>query len=502
MVISKGGYIVKFTVIQDDILNVRADALVVNLFEGVTIPGGATGAVDKACQGLISSVIAQGEFKGKLNEVLVLYPQGLQAKKLVLVGLGEAEKFCVEKVRQVSATAIKAAAKGKVISVATVVHGAGVGSLETEAAATAVAEGTKLAMYRYEELKSKKSEVELNEVYIVDQAECRQAAIAAGVKKGEILASATNLARTLVNAPGNHMTPTHMADAARKISTESNLKCTILESKDMGSLGMGALLGVAQGTAQPPKLIVLSYEGNPGGETLAIVGKGLTFDSGGISIKPSENMHLMKDDMAGGAAVLGAMQAIGLLKPKANVLGIVAASENMPSGTALKPGDVIRAMNGKTIEIISTDAEGRLILADAVAYAVSLGANQVVDVATLTGACGVALGQVYSAIVANNDKLVAEIKAAADVSGERFWLMPNHDDYKELIKSPVADLKNSGGRLGGVMTGGLFIGEFVGNTPWAHLDIAPQAYTESEKHYQPKGATGVATRTLVALACK
>lgn len=488
-------------VITGDILNIAADAVVVGVVEGAQLNGAANG-FDQACDALISNVIAQGEFKAKLNETITLYPVGLAAKKLVLVGLGEAEKLTIERLRQAAGSAIKTAVKGKPVIVATVVHGVGINGIESRIAAEALAEGMTLALYRYEELKSKKTECTLQEVIVVAQECCDKEAVEAGIKKGQTLAQATNLARDLVNAPGNYMTPTHMAEVAVQIARETGMKCTILERADMEQLGMGALLGVAQGSAQPPKMIVLHHEGNPGGETLALVGKGLTFDSGGISLKPGEGMWLMKDDMAGGAAVIGAMKAIGQLKPKANVLGIVAASENLPSGTALKPGDVIRAMTGKTIEIISTDAEGRLILADAVAYAVKLGASKVVDVATLTGACGVALGNVYSAIVANNNDLVAEIKAASAVSGERFWQMPNDDDYKELIKSPVADVKNSGGRMGGVMTGGLFIGEFVGDTPWAHLDIAPQAYTESEKPCQPKGATGVATRTLVALACK
>lgn len=491
----------KVSVFQGDITEVRADAVIVNLFEGVTTPQGAAGAVDKACGGIISRVIAEGEFKGKLNETVVLYPQGIAARKLVVVGLGHPDKFDIEKVRQVSGSAVKAAARGDVKIIATIVHGAG-SPLDVQAAASAVAEGALLATYSYDAMKSKKQEKQLIELVVVERAACKIEDVERGVNIGEVIAQATNLARDLVNAPANHMTPTHMAEVAISIARETGLKCDILEKADMERLSMGALLGVAAGSAQPPKLIVLRHEGNPGGETVAFVGKGLTFDSGGISIKPAEGMHLMKDDMAGGAAVLGAMLAIGKLKLAANVLGIVAATENMPSGNALKPGDVITAMNGKTIEIISTDAEGRLILADAVAYAVTLGAKKIVDIATLTGACGVALGTVYSAIVANSDKLVAEIQAAAALSGERFWQMPGDDDYKELIKSPVADLKNSGGRLGGVMTGGLFIGEFVGDTPWAHLDIAPTAFTESERHYQPKGATGVATRTLVAMVGK
>jgi len=493
----------KLRIEHQDITNVTADAMIVNLFEGVTELTGAAGALDAKLNGAIKDLIANGEVKGKLNEVTVLYPQGLNVRKVVLVGLGSVDKLTTEKVRQAAGSAIKAAAKGKVATIATTVHGAGTAALDVAQCAQAVVEGSLLAMYRYDRLKSESTPVLLEEVILVEQAECKLCGFKEGVSRGEALANATMVARDLVNAPGNYMTPTNMAEMAMQIAKETGLQCSILEKSDMEKLGMGALLGVAQGSVQPPKMIVLKHEGEPGGETLALVGKGLTFDSGGISLKPGENMHMMKNDMGGGGAVLGAMHAIGTLKPKKNVLGIVACTENMPSGSALKPGDVISAMTGKTIEILNTDAEGRLILADAVAYANSLGAKRIVDVATLTGACGVALGpNIYSAIVANDDALVADVKSAASLTGERYWQMPGDDDYKELIKSPIADIKNTGGRLGGVMTGGLFIGEFVGNTPWAHLDIAPTCWTDADKPYQPKGATGVAVRTLAELACK
>jgi len=490
----------KVKVSGESLVSFVADAVVVTAFEGVAALDGAAEAIDKASNGLISSVMASGEFKAKLNEVIVLYPMGLHLRKIVVVGLGKAEKLDVESLRQAGASGVKAAVRGKVSTVATGLHGVSTQGIRVEDAVAAFTEGAILGTYTYEAMKSKPEDRGPVELVVVDDDANRAPCVEKGVERGRALAEATNLARDLVNAPANHMTPTHMAATATKIAAEAGLSCEILEQGDMERLGMGALLGVAKGSMEPPKLIVLRYEGNPGQETLAIVGKGITFDSGGISIKPAEGMHLMKDDMAGGAAVLGAMQAIGRLKPKVNVLGIVAATENMPAGNALKPGDVITAMTGKTIEIISTDAEGRLILADAVAYAVKLGATKVVDIATLTGACGVALGHVYSALLSNCDVLATELKNAADLSGERFWPMPNHDEYREMIKSPVADIKNSGGRLGGVMTGGLFIGEFVSGKPWVHLDIAPTAYVETEKHYQPKGATGVATRTLIYMA--
>jgi len=480
--------------------DVAADAIIVGVYEGnVPLTAEAAG-VDALCGGLLAQLVEKGEITGKLNEVVTLFPPSQSVRKVVAVGLGAANKLDVEKLRQAAANGLKAAAKGKTKTIAAHVLGAGASPIALQDAAAALVEGAVLATYSYDALKSKPEEKALAELILLCAGPEAMCTIEQGTKRGLAVATATNLARDLVNAPANHMTPTHMADVAAKIAAECSLQCDILERSDMERLGMGALLGVARGSAEPPKLIVLRYEGNPGGETMAFVGKGLTFDSGGISIKPAEGMHLMKDDMAGGAAVLGAMQAIGRLKPKVNILGIVPATENMPASNALKPGDVITAMTGKTIEIISTDAEGRLILADAVAYADTLGATKIVDVATLTGACGVALGHAYSAIITNCDQLAAEFQAAAATTGERYWPMPNHDEYREMIKSQVADIKNSGGRMGGVMTGGLFIGEFVGKAAWAHLDIAPTAFTESEKHYQPKGATGVATRTLTALA--
>ena len=490
----------KVSVSNVELANAPVDAVIVSVLEGATSLEGPAASVDRATGGMISQLLASGDFKGKLNEVIAFYPQGLLMRKVVVVGLGCAKKITVEGLRQVAANSVKAAIKGKVTTIASALHGAGLTGITAQDAAAAIAEGALLGLYSYEAMKSKREDKHLAELMLAAEEPSLGSELEQGLRRGLALAEATNMVRDLVNAPANHMTPTNMADKALKIASDTGMSCEILERADMENLGMGALLGVAKGSSEAPKLIVLNYQGNPGGETMAFVGKGLTFDSGGISIKPADGMHLMKDDMAGGAAVLGAMMAIGQLKPKVNILGIVPATENMPAGNALKPGDVITAMTGKTIEIISTDAEGRLILADAVAYAVKLGAKKIIDIATLTGACGIALAHVYSAMITNCDSLAAEFKTAADRAGERYWPMPNHDEYREMIKSPVADIKNSGGRMGGVMTGGLFIGEFVGTTPWVHLDIAPTAYTESEKHYQQKGATGVATRTLISLA--
>ncbi len=509
---------IKVSAVHGDITTIEADAVIVNLFEGVTTPGGGTGAVDQALGGAISRLITQGEVKGELGKTATILcgnagggsgSGGLAAHKVIVVGLGPAGSFNLERVRKAAGSAWRAAtASGKVKTVATILHGAGIGGLDPAQCARAVAEGSALAAYTFQAFKSKPSLSTAGELVIVERDRGKLASIQEGVARGLLMADATNFARDMVNTPANHMTPTHMAAAATTMAREVGLECTVLEKADMERLGMGVLLGVAQGSVQPPKLIVLRYKGSGSGDggnhgLLALVGKGLTFDSGGISLKNRDGMEAMKDDMAGGAAVIAAMKAIAQLKPAADVAGIVPCTENLPSGSALKPGDVVQAMNGKTVEIISTDAEGRLILADAVAYAVSLGASTIVDVATLTGACGVALGSgLYSGLISTCDSLVEAIHAAGVAAGEHYWRLPSDDEYKEQLKSPVADLKNTGGRLGGTITGGLFIGEFAGKTCWAHLDIANTCFAEKEAFHQPKGATGVAARTLAELAVR
>jgi leucyl aminopeptidase len=297
------------------------------------------------------------------------------------------------------------------------------------------------------------------------------------------------------------MTPSQMAETAKEIAGKYNVEIEVFDREDMEMMGMGALLGVARGSSQPPKLIILSYRGGESPEkTLGFLGKGITFDSGGISIKPSEGMADMKDDMAGAAAVMTAIGAIAQLKPKINVTAIIPATENLPSGTALKPGDVLKAMNGKTIEVISTDAEGRLILADALSYAQKLGLSSLIDLATLTGACRVALGLLYSGLFGNDQDLIDKVLRAAEITGEKMWHMPMPEEYKEQIKSEIADVKNTGNRYGGAITAALFLAEFVDNTPWVHIDIAGPRLSNKENGYIVKGATGFGVRTLIELA--
>jgi len=373
-------------------------------------------------------------------------------------------------------------------------------SIGLEDSAEAIAEGALLGLYTFTKYKKPDYE-DIEEMLIVAEEREEVPTIESAIDKGKIVASATNMARDMVNEPANHMTPSRMAEIAREIAGKYNLKFRVFDREDMEAMGMGALLGVARGSSQPPKLITLTYKGDECSEkALGFVGKGITFDSGGISIKPSEGMEDMKADMAGAAAVMTALGAIGQLKPKINVTAIIPATENLPSGTALKPGDILKAMNGKTIEVISTDAEGRLILADALSYAVKQGLSPLIDLATLTGACRVALGLLYSGVFGNDQNLVDKVLKAAKKTGERMWQMPMPEEYKEQNKSEIADIKNSGNRYGGAVTAALFLAEFVDNTPWVHLDIAGPRLSAKESGYMVKGAAGFGVKTLVELA--
>jgi len=488
-------------VIVGDIAQIEADAIVVNLFEGVEQPGGATAAVDKALDGAISSLISRGEIKGKFGEVNIVHTFGkLPSRMVAIAGLGKRRDFNVDKIRGVAGEFCRALRKLNCHKIATILHGAGMGGIELESSAEAIAEGALLGLYSF--TKYKKPEYEdIEEMLIVVREKEEVPSLKAAIGKGKLLASATNLARDMVNEPANYMTPSQMAEAAKEMASKYSLEFKVFNREDMETMGMGALLGVAKGSNQPPKLITLSYKGDKRSEkTLGLLGKGITFDSGGISIKPSEGMGDMKDDMAGAAAVMTALGVIAQLKLKINVTAIIPATENLPSGTALKPGDVLKASNGKTIEVISTDAEGRLILADALSYAQKLGLSPLIDLATLTGACRVALGTLYSGLFGNDQDLVDKVLRAAARTGERMWQMPMPEEYKEQNKSEIANVKNTGNRYGGAITAALFLSEFVDNTTWVHIDIAGTAFSNKESGYIIKGATGVGVRTLVELA--
>lgn len=492
----------KINVQQGSIETFAADTIIVNLFDDVSTPGGATGAVNDALAGAIAELIASGDLTGKAGEVGLFYPRGaIPATRVLVVGLGKRNEFDLEGVRRAAAAAIKRARDLHANHVATIVHGAGIAGLEAKAAAQAAVEGSLLALYEYDAPKQREEEPhEIASLTIVEFAEGKLAEIQAGVDTAVAIANGVTLARDLVNMPPNVATPTKLAQTARQIGEEHTMNVTVGGRKWAAKHNMGAFLAVAQGAGEKPKFIVMEH--NPTREdlpTIVLVGKGITFDTGGISLKPSANMGAMKSDMGGAAAVLGTMKTVGLLDLPLRVIGIVPATENMPDADAYRPADVITASNGKTIEIISTDAEGRMVLADGLVYASRYNPDAVIDLATLTGSCIVALGKDMAAgLFSTDDTLRQRLTAAGEATHERVWPLPLWDDYKEAIKSDVADIKNSGGRMGGVATSAMFLKQFTDYT-WAHLDIAGMALTEKGNPYTPSGGTGYGVRLLVEM---
>jgi len=434
--------------------------------------------------GALKDAARDNNFSGKEKELLVAYP-GRPAHRVIAAGLGKKDRLTPEKVRRAAASmALRARALD--LSELSILPPTGMAAEHAQA----VVEGVALALYEYKQYKSKNPHpLKLSTVRVDGDPEA--------VRRGELYARATCLTRSLVNDPPSVCTPRYLADRARAVATRG-IGIKVLDAAGAKRLGMGGLLGVALGSDEPPRFVHLSYRSPGARKSIAIVGKGITFDSGGLCIKPADGMLNMKDDMSGAGAVIGVFSALPDLKPRVNVHGIFAATENMPGGSAYKTRDVLRAMNGKTMEIINTDAEGRLILADALSYASGLKPDEIIDMATLTGACVVALGPDISALFTKSEKLQKGLLAAAQAQGEKLWPLPLEDDYLEMIRSDVADMKNSGGRYGGAITAALFLREFVSEgIAWAHLDIAGPALVESDKPYRPAGGTGVMVRTLL-----
>lgn len=494
-------------VVTGGIQSTEDDLIVINLFEGVEKPEGATGAVDQAMSGAIRELVADGDFQGKRGQIAVLYPRGaIPASRVVIVGLGPQDEFTLESVRHAAAVAARKARDLGTKSFSSIVHGAGAGGFALEQAAQAVAEGTVLGLYRYQELKNKPPDRPDPERFtLVQFDESKVSAVEEGAELGQIVAEAACLARDLINRPANYATPSDLAELALEIAGEfDTMRCQVLNEEDANELGMGSFLGVAQGSEEPAAFIVMEH--NPGREdldTVVCVGKGITFDSGGISLKPSQKMDRMRGDMGGAAAVMGTMLAVGQLELPLHVVGLMPATENLPSGHAYKPGDVITAMNGKTIEVINTDAEGRLILADALAYAARFEPKAVIDLATLTGACVVALGRGMAAgAFCTDEGLLGSLQAASQASGERIWHMPLYDEYLASLQSLTADLANTGDRFGGVGTSAMFLKQFAEGYPWAHLDVAGMTFEERPPSpklpaYLQRGGTGFGVRLLV-----
>ena len=478
---------------------VAADALALGIFEGTQRPTGPVQAVDKAAGGAIRELLKSRDFTGKLGQVVVLYPTSGRLARLILVGLGAEKGLDGERIRQAAGHAVTRARAMGVKSLATLVHGGG--KLDAADAAQAVTEGSILGNYvfgRYwTQDKDRKRQVQ--SLVLVEGDRGAVAAVTRGAKKGQALAESACTARDLSSHPGQDMTPADLAAAARTIAAGSpQLKATIFGPDDLRRMKMGALLGVGRGSAQPPRLIMVDYR--PKGRvrrTICIVGKGITFDTGGISLKPADSMEKMKYDMSGGAAVLGTMQALGRLRPGGvRVVGLVAAAENMPGGRALKPGDVVRASNGMTIEVNNTDAEGRLVLSDALSYAHRFKPDAVIDLATLTGAVVIALGSQCGGIMGNDQGLVDDVIESGRRTGERLWPLPTWPEYNELLRSHIADMKNSAGREAGTIAGAMFLAQFANGYKWVHLDIAGVAWNDRDKAYLPRGSAGFGVRLL------
>jgi len=475
-------------------------AIAVAVFKDEKPQEGILKQLDAALEGLISSVIKSEEFRGKEGETAYFHLSGkrLKAQRLLLVGCGERDQYKSRQVSQMAGTAARFLRGKSAKSVAIVPRADGKSAKMAE---TAI-EGAIMGLFEPDKYRTKDKEERQFERIVVAIEGGDERQLQAAVERGRIVGESVNFARDLANEPGAWMTPTIMADRAKEIAKKFGLNVDVLDQKQMEKLGMGSLLGVARGSDEPPKLIVLKYEPRKTakgakGELLALVGKGITFDSGGISIKPGENMELMKYDMTGAATVMGVMRAVAQIKPSIPVLGIAPCSENLPSGKATKPGDVLRAMTGKTIEVINTDAEGRLVLADAIAYAKQLGATTIIDMATLTGAVSIALGDVNTAILGTNQELINEVIESGKVVGEKFWQLPLDDEYTKQIKSDIADIKNVGGKKAGTITAAAFLKEFADNVSWAHLDIAGTAWGDPATPYRAKGPTGIAVRTLI-----
>jgi leucyl aminopeptidase len=482
--------------------DVETDLIILPFVEGESIIDAIPG-LSEATAGAIDRALASREIQGKPYE-LFLTPvvSGWRAARVALIGAGPALDVGLERMRRLATAGALAARQRRVARIAFVCRALPNGHTDAADAVQVVTEGLVLAGFSSDRYKSQDRVGPAAEQIFVVVPPGSDTSLESALERGLVLGESSNMARELCNEPANVLTPSVFAERGRVIASDAGLTVEILDEDEIARLHMGLLLGVARGSAEPPRVIVMTHDppGAPASPVLGLVGKGITFDTGGISIKPAEGMERMKDDMAGGAAVIGAMRAISLLRAPIKVIGIVPASENMPGGRATKPGDVLTGAGGKTVEVLNTDAEGRLILGDGLWYAQRLGATHLVDVATLTGACVVALGKVASGLFGQPDAWIEAVRRASARAGDRAWPMPLYDEYTEQLRSEIADLVNTGGRPAGACTAAIFLKEFAGGLPWAHLDIAGTAWADDAKPWQPKGPTGVAVRTLAELA--
>ncbi len=501
------------TVKQGRIEAEAAEALVVAHHEGDATLQEEAAAVDRALHGWLRDLLKSKEFEGKSQQTALVHTHGvIRAKRVLLVGLGKKREATFDTVRQAMGTVAKRLRHAGVRSMATALIGRGVTGASPLDLAQVMVEGAVLGGYQFTAYRSNDKDAgkEVSRMTLVSPRADRMADLKEGIRRGLATAEATVFVRDLCNHPANVVTPSRVAQEAKKIGRERGVRVKILERRDMERLGMGALLGVARGSHEPPKFIILEYRGAGASrprstgrradgvaKPIVLVGKTITFDTGGISLKPSENMEQMKADMTGGAEVLATVRAAARLRLPLHLIGILPATENMPGGRAMKPGDIVTTMSGKTVEVQNTDAEGRLILADGLAYGTRYKPSAIIDIATLTGACVVALGQFAIGMFGNNDRLKRRVEQSGLKAGERVWEMPLWDEYFEQLRSEVADMRNIGGRGGGMITAALFLSKFVGETPWVHLDIASTDWSERERPYLAKGPTGIGTRLLI-----
>ncbi len=495
----------KLTVKKGAVLQEKVDAIVVGIHENGAEFNPVVQEINRLSGGAIRKVLERKGFTGRPEQVEVISAGvAIKATYVFLCGLGKAEKAGLEQIRQAMGRAsLRAREMGlKTLATTTATFSYQLGDATIKDVASAMTEGAVLALYQFSKYKVKEDTNSryIEELRVVEGERDAAREAEKGVAQGRIIAESVNFARDLINHPANEMTPTILAGTAKTMAKVNKIRCTILSRPQIERLGMGAFLGVAKGSQEPPKFIILEYNGGKKGDKpIVIVGKSITFDSGGISLKPSEGMGKMKYDMSGGAITLGVLRAASMLRIPVNLVGLLPATENMPSGTASRPGDILHSMNGRTIEIISTDAEGRLALADALFYATRYKPKWIIDIATLTGACVIALGNYATGMLGNDRELKERTTEAGEKVWERVWEMPLWDDYFEQIKSPIADMKNSGGREGGVMTAAIFLSKFVEDYPWVHLDIAGVAWNDKERAYIPVGASAIGVRLLVQL---
>jgi len=486
---------------HEDPVRAKCDVLIVPLPRGESVPR-TFRKLDSALQGRIQRYLESGEFRGKPDEVTAFPAEGLVAHSVILVGMGADGSIDAERLRRAAGVGIRAAARRRAKRAGMLLP-AGRGPTPAERV-QALTEGAILGAYRFDRYrKPEDAPGEVEDLLLLASDSRDGAALRRGARTGTVSAKSTVLARDLSNEPGSVHTPAWLADQARELGRQVGLRITVLAQRELEREKLQGILSVGRGSHNPPRLIVLEHNAPARGarrrSTVALVGKGITFDSGGISIKPAANMHEMKHDMSGAAAVIGAMRGAALLRVPLHVVGLVPAAQNMPGGDAYLPGDIVHSASGKTIEVLNTDAEGRIVLADALHYASRFKPDAIVDLATLTGACVIALGSACCGLMGNDESLIKRIRAAGDRSHERAWPLPLWDEHKKQIRGDVGDIKNTGGREAGALTAGAFLSHFVGDTPWAHLDIAGTAWTSRAHPYSVKGATGFGVRLLLEL---